>query len=148
MNNSYNSSGSKVTMLCTGRPENFERKEKFLLFRELLWGIWKICKRRLFKRAALSIGAPVWGTWRGFIYWDFWDTDGELWNGESLIISYGTEEEISVHVLCECEALASLRHAYLGSFFLDPEDIKKLKIEAIWNFSKGTGFLQVCIRMW
>jgi hypothetical protein len=26
-------------------------------------------------------------------------------------------------VLCECEALASLRHPYLGSFFLDPEDI-------------------------
>jgi hypothetical protein len=35
----------------------------------------------------------------------------------------GTEEETSVHILCECEVLASLRHAYLGSFFLDPEDI-------------------------
>jgi len=31
-----------------------------------------------------------------------------------------TEEETSVHVLCACEALASLRHSYLGSFFLDP----------------------------
>ena len=29
----------------------------------------------------------------------------------------GTEEETSVHILCECEALASPRHAYLGSFF-------------------------------
>jgi len=29
----------------------------------------------------------------------------------------GTEEETSVHILCECEALASLRHTYLGSFF-------------------------------
>jgi len=28
----------------------------------------------------------------------------------------GTEEETSVHILCECEALASLRHAHLGSF--------------------------------
>jgi hypothetical protein len=37
-----------------------------------------------------------------------------------------TEEETSVHILCECEALASLRHAHLGSFFLDPEDIRKL----------------------
>ena len=37
----------------------------------------------------------------------------------------GTEEETSVHILCECEALASLRHAYLGSFFLYPEDIRK-----------------------
>jgi hypothetical protein len=30
------------------------------------------------------------------------------------------------HVLCECEALASLRRLYLGSFFLDPKDIKSL----------------------
>ena len=33
-----------------------------------------------------------------------------------------TEEE-TVHILCECEALTSLRYTYLGSFFLDPEDI-------------------------
>ena len=42
----------------------------------------------------------------------------------------GTEEETSVHILCECEALASLRHTYQGSFFLDPEDIRKLSIGA------------------
>jgi len=53
----------------------------------------------------------------------------------------GTEEETSVHNLCECEALASLRHIYLGSFFLDPEDIRKLSTGAIWNFAKGTGLL-------
>ena len=47
----------------------------------------------------------------------------------------------SVHILCECEALASLRHAYLGSFFLDPEDIRKLGVGAIWNFAKETGLL-------
>ena len=39
----------------------------------------------------------------------------------------GAEEEISVHTVCECEALASLNHAYLGSFFLDPEDVKQYK---------------------
>ena len=53
----------------------------------------------------------------------------------------GTEEETSVHILCECEALVSLRHSYLCSFFLDPEDIRKLSIRAIWNFAKGTGLL-------
>jgi hypothetical protein len=42
----------------------------------------------------------------------------------------GTEEETSVHILCECEALASLGHTYLGSFFLDLEDIRKLSIGA------------------
>ena len=53
----------------------------------------------------------------------------------------GTEEETSVHILCECEALASLSHTYLGSFILDPDDIKKLVVGAIWRFGKGTGLL-------
>jgi len=48
------------------------------------------------------------------------------------------KEETSAHILCECEALASLRHAYLGTFFLEPEDIKK-SMGAIWNFSNMTG---------
>jgi hypothetical protein len=53
----------------------------------------------------------------------------------------GTEGETSVHILCECEALASLRHAHLGSFFMYPEDIRKLSTGAIWNCGKGTGLL-------
>ena len=53
----------------------------------------------------------------------------------------GTEEETSVHILCECEALASLRYAYLGSFFLHPEDVTNLSMGSIWNFGKGTGLL-------
>ena len=53
----------------------------------------------------------------------------------------GTEEETSVYILCECEALASLRHTYLGFFFLNPEDIRKLNMGAIWKFAKGTGLL-------
>jgi len=51
----------------------------------------------------------------------------------------GAECETSVHILCECEALASIRHAKLGSFFLEPEDIKSISLGAIWNFSKVTG---------
>jgi len=50
------------------------------------------------------------------------------------------EEETSAHILCDCEALASLRHAYLASFFLESEDIKRLDLEAIWNYSKASGF--------
>ena len=42
----------------------------------------------------------------------------------------GTDEETSVHILCKCEALASLRHAYQGSFFLDPEDIMNIRVGA------------------
>jgi len=52
-----------------------------------------------------------------------------------------TEEETSAHILGECEALASLRHRCLGSFFLDPEDIRRLGVGAISNFAKGTGLL-------
>ena len=38
----------------------------------------------------------------------------------------GAGEETSAHILCECESLASLRHAHLGYFFLEPEDIRSL----------------------
>jgi hypothetical protein len=52
----------------------------------------------------------------------------------------GTDEETSDHILCKCEALASLR-IYMWSLFLDPEDIRKLGIGAIWSFGRGAGLL-------
>ena len=36
-----------------------------------------------------------------------------------------------------------LRHAYLGSFFLDPEDIKSIRLWATWKFSKVTGLPRI-----
>ena len=51
----------------------------------------------------------------------------------------GAEEETLAHILCECAALASHRQLYLGSLFLEPEDIKGISLGAIWNFSKVTG---------
>jgi hypothetical protein len=53
----------------------------------------------------------------------------------------GAENETSAHILCRCEALASIRLALLGSFFLEPEDIKRTNLEAIWHFSKAAGLL-------
>jgi hypothetical protein len=50
-----------------------------------------------------------------------------------------TPEVIKIFSLSE--ALASLGHVYLSSFFLDPEDIRKVSTGAIWNFVKGTGLL-------
>ena len=47
----------------------------------------------------------------------------------------GVGKETSDHILCECKALASLRHVYLGSFFLEPENIRSLGLGAIWNSS-------------
>jgi len=49
------------------------------------------------------------------------------------------KEETSAHILFECKALASLRHMYLGSFFLEPEGIKSISLGAVWNFSRVTG---------
>jgi hypothetical protein len=51
----------------------------------------------------------------------------------------GAGEETSAHVLCECEALATLRRIYLGSFFLGPQDIRGLSLGAVWNFFRRTG---------
>jgi len=50
----------------------------------------------------------------------------------------GAEGETSAHILCECEAFAALRHAYLGSSFFEPEVIKSVSPGAFWNFSKAT----------
>jgi len=49
------------------------------------------------------------------------------------------QDDTLVHILFECEALASLWHVYLGSFFLEPDDIKSINLGVIWNFSKVTG---------
>jgi len=58
---------------------------------------------------------------------------------DSPLCRCGAEEEISAHILCECEALALFRRVYLASFFLEPEDIKSISLGTIWNFSKVTG---------
>jgi hypothetical protein len=39
----------------------------------------------------------------------------------------GAMEDTSAHILCECETLASLRHARLGSF-LEPKDIQSISL--------------------
>jgi hypothetical protein len=44
----------------------------------------------------------------------------------------------SAHVLCRCEVLALFRHAHLGSF-MEPKDIKRKPLGAIWRFSKAAG---------
>jgi len=53
----------------------------------------------------------------------------------SLYWKCGVKEETSVHILCEYEALASLRH------FFEPEDVKSISLGAIWSFIRATGLL-------
>jgi hypothetical protein len=40
----------------------------------------------------------------------------------------GAEDETLAHILYGCEALASFRHVYLGSFSLESEDIKSKRL--------------------
>ena len=99
---------------------------------------------------SLSIGAPL-GNLEGVLFLGllrekkqyFWASflDPEVIKILSLGATapmIGVGEETSAHILCECEALASLRHAYLGSF-LEPEDIRSLGLGAIWSYSKAAG---------
>jgi hypothetical protein len=37
----------------------------------------------------------------------------------------GAEDETSAHILCQCEALALLRHTYLGFISMESECIKE-----------------------
>ena len=53
----------------------------------------------------------------------------------------GTGEENSVHILCECEALASLRHLTLVSSFCTRKTLRNKVCGTIWGLGKATGLL-------
>jgi len=50
----------------------------------------------------------------------------------------GMGEETLAHILCECEILATFRHAHLGCS-LELEDIKSLGLGAVWNYCRAVG---------
>ena len=72
-----------------------------------------------------------------------WEDISTLWGwyNSPLCRMCGAQQETSAHIFCDCDVLVTLRHTYLGSFFLDPEDVRNLSLGAKWNFIKGTGFL-------
>jgi len=51
----------------------------------------------------------------------------------------GMGEESSIHVLCYCDAFASLRHSKLGSDKLDPKDIRSCDPRALVCFIGSMG---------
>jgi len=54
----------------------------------------------------------------------------------SLCKKCGAHKVTLAHILRTCEALAKLRHHYLGSFSLDPEDARNMALELSWVFIK------------
>ena len=80
------------------------------------------------KRDSLSIGALL-GNLEGVSFAENCERN------EKYIWVLFLEPEV-IKVLILSEAKASLRITYQGYFFLDPKDIMKLNIVAIWNRGK------------
>jgi hypothetical protein len=49
--------------------------------------------------------------------------------------------ETASHVLCDCEALATLRYKYLGWHFMKPGDSEDIFVSKILHFVQGVGLL-------
>jgi hypothetical protein len=57
----------------------------------------------------------------------------------------GAEDETLAHILCKLEAFTAFRHMHLGSLFLEPENVKSVRLGAFWTFSKVTGLPSIYI---
>ena len=49
------------------------------------------------------------------------------------------EEETSVHCLCECMAYCSIRYNIFGKQFLNPKELKSLRLKQILRFVSASG---------
>ncbi len=53
----------------------------------------------------------------------------------------GAEKEISEHILCECLGLEKIKMQTLCFARMDPDQIKKARLNSIVAFGKGAGLL-------
>jgi hypothetical protein len=49
--------------------------------------------------------------------------------------------EMASHILCDCEALATLRFRHLGHHFIKPDGFEDISVSKILYFVQGTGLL-------
>jgi hypothetical protein len=49
------------------------------------------------------------------------------------------------HVLCDCEALVTLRFRHLGCHFMKPGDSEDISVSKILCFVQGVGLLNQCV---
>jgi hypothetical protein len=49
--------------------------------------------------------------------------------------------ETASHVLCDCEALATLRFRHLGHHFMEPGGFEDISVSKILHFVQGAGLL-------
>ena len=45
------------------------------------------------------------------------------------------------HILCDCEALVTLRYRHLGHHFMKPGDLEDISVSKILHFVEGAGML-------
>jgi hypothetical protein len=51
-------------------------------------------------------------------------------------------DESAAHVLCDCEALASLRFRHLGQSFMKPSDFYDAPIGKVLHFTQSVGLIK------
>jgi hypothetical protein len=49
------------------------------------------------------------------------------------------ENESATHILCDCEAIASLRFRHLGQFFMEPSDCYDAPVNKVLHFIRSVG---------
>ncbi|KAJ8951734.1 hypothetical protein NQ318_012585 [Aromia moschata] len=54
----------------------------------------------------------------------------------------GEEEETFLHILCECPALAAIRHSNFGAITIEPKEVTDAPLETVLKFLKETGLIE------
>jgi hypothetical protein len=54
---------------------------------------------------------------------------------------YKQASEMASHILCDCDALATLRFRHLGHHFTKPGDFEDISVSKILHFVQGAGLL-------
>jgi hypothetical protein len=57
------------------------------------------------------------------------------------VIDGNQASEMASHVLCDYEALATLRFRHLGRHFMKPGDFEDISVRKILHFVQGLGLL-------
>jgi hypothetical protein len=52
------------------------------------------------------------------------------------------EDESPTHILCDCEAIATLRFRHLGQFFMEPSDYYDAHINRVLHFIRSVGLIK------
>jgi hypothetical protein len=52
------------------------------------------------------------------------------------------EDESSIHILCDCEAVAYTRFHHLGQYFMEPSDYYDAPIDKVLHFIRSVGLIK------